>query len=235
MTDAAGAHCSSLLRARDEDRWLAAQYAPPALRRRLVALYAFQSELRRVPQAVSEPPLGEIRLQWHREALQEIRDGKPPRRQPIVEEMAAAGLADEAYEKALADAVDAAARPLYGEGFSSVDDLFAWLEKADGSFDVIAVRLAGGDKTLAAAAARAGAAFAAAREGRALAPALADQVAPRASAVWDEEKQALAAAPSSCIAAVAHLFLTRTYLKRGKRAFPIAKRLRLFTAVAFGR
>lgn len=229
----ASAHCDALLRGRDEDRWLAARYAPPPLRRRLVALYAFHSELRLIPARVSEPALGEIRVQWHRDALGEIRDGKHPRAHPIIEEVAAAGLADTAYAPWIDAAVDAAARPLYGEGFVDADDLFDWLRAADGAIDAVAVALAGGDETLCHVAQEAGAAFAAAREGRVLAPTV-DCSTP-AQALWRKAKPVLSLAPDECAPAVAHLYLTPAYLKRGNRAFPLMKRLRILSAIAVAR
>lgn len=56
-------------RARDPDRYLAALLAPRALRSDLIALAAFSGELRRVLEVVREPLMGEIRLQWWRDAL----------------------------------------------------------------------------------------------------------------------------------------------------------------------
>lgn len=233
-TDSAG-HCADLLRMRDEDRWLAVQYAPAPLKRRLIALYALHTELRRVPFVVSEPPLGEIRLQWHRDALNEIREGKTPRRHPLVEELAAAGIADDAFRPFLDDAIDAAARPLYGEGFSSEQDFFNWLQNAEGSVDALAVKISGGDDALGAAARRAGAAYAAAREGRAMAPEMAKGIVQAARRIWRKEKPALAAAPAPCAPALAHLFLTPSYLARARSPFPVVKRLRLLSAIALGR
>ncbi len=229
------AHCLSLVQARDEDRWLAARYAPPPTRDRLTALYALQSELRRVPGMVSEAPLGEIRLQWHRDALAEIRVGAEVRRHPIVEAVAQTGLAAAEFQDGLDAAIDAAARPLYAEGFSGSADLMSWLEEAEGAFDAMAIAAVSGDEDLSSAARRAGAAFAAAREGRRLAPNCWDETKAAALNLWRREAPTLRAAPAGCAPALAHLFLTPLYLKRGERPFPLAKRLRIFSVVAFGK
>ncbi len=53
----------------DPDRYLAALFAPRHARNDLFALYAFNAEIARVPDEVSEPTLDEIRLQWWRDAL----------------------------------------------------------------------------------------------------------------------------------------------------------------------
>ena len=62
--------------------------APAAARPGLFALYAFNLEMARAPWVASEPALAAIRLAWWREALDEIYDGRPPRRHAVV---AAAG------------------------------------------------------------------------------------------------------------------------------------------------
>jgi phytoene synthase len=59
----------------EPDRFLSALLAPPEARRRLIAFYAFAHVLSRVPSQVSEPMLGEIRLQWWREALDRLAGG----------------------------------------------------------------------------------------------------------------------------------------------------------------
>jgi phytoene synthase len=53
----------------DLDRYTAALFAPRACREHLFALYAFNVELASIGEQVSEPQLGEIRLQWWRNAL----------------------------------------------------------------------------------------------------------------------------------------------------------------------
>ena len=56
----------------------------------MIALYAFDDELARIPAAVTEPLLGEIRLTWWREALDEIFEGRPVRRHPATQALAEA-------------------------------------------------------------------------------------------------------------------------------------------------
>lgn len=73
-----------LVRRVDEDRWLASRFAPAPVRERLTAIYAVNYEVARTAEIVSEGALGDIRLEWWREALAEIRDGKPPRSHPAL-------------------------------------------------------------------------------------------------------------------------------------------------------
>lgn len=53
----------------DNDRYLAALYAPEAKREALLALYAFNIEIASVRDRIHEPMPGEIRLQWWRDIL----------------------------------------------------------------------------------------------------------------------------------------------------------------------
>jgi phytoene synthase len=92
-----------LVRRVDPDRWLASRFVQDtALRADVVAVYAFDHELGRAPRVASNALLGEIRLTWWREALDEIYGGRPVRRHPTAEALAAAvgrhGLAREILE-----------------------------------------------------------------------------------------------------------------------------------------
>ena len=79
-----------LVRRVDPDRWLASRFiADPAARADVIALYAFNYELARVAGGVSNALMGEIRLTWWREAMEEIAAGMPPRKHPNVEAIAA--------------------------------------------------------------------------------------------------------------------------------------------------
>jgi len=68
-------YCAQELRRLDHDRYLVGLFAPAARREDLFALFAFNLELARAPELVSEPMLGRIRLQWWRETLDTIAAG----------------------------------------------------------------------------------------------------------------------------------------------------------------
>jgi phytoene synthase len=59
----------SAARELDYDRYLAALLAPAHARDGLMALAAFHGEIARIPLTVREPGVGDIRLQWWRDAL----------------------------------------------------------------------------------------------------------------------------------------------------------------------
>ncbi len=54
----------------EPDRYIGALLAPRGVARDLLALAAFAAEVARIPAQVSDPLLGEIRLQWWRDAIQ---------------------------------------------------------------------------------------------------------------------------------------------------------------------
>lgn len=62
-------HCGELVRKHDPDRFLLSLFAPEDRREALWALYAFNYEIARTREVVTETQLGLIRLQWWRDAL----------------------------------------------------------------------------------------------------------------------------------------------------------------------
>jgi NADH dehydrogenase [ubiquinone] 1 alpha subcomplex assembly factor 6 len=89
MTDAKEdlSPCGRIVRENDPDRFFCTLFAPADRREALFALYAFNHELARVAEVVSEPMLGEIRLQWWRETLDGVA-AQTPRRHEVAEGLA---------------------------------------------------------------------------------------------------------------------------------------------------
>ena len=86
------------VRRSDLDRWLASRFIADAGRRAdVIALYALDHVLGRVPHQVSNPLMGEIRLTWWSEALDEIYGSGPVRAHPV-----ALALADAVHGRGLA-------------------------------------------------------------------------------------------------------------------------------------
>jgi 15-cis-phytoene synthase len=61
--------CAELVRSRDFSRYASTLFVPAAQRRALLALYAFNVEIFRVREQVSQPLPGEMRLQWWTDML----------------------------------------------------------------------------------------------------------------------------------------------------------------------
>jgi phytoene synthase len=86
----AGDDLDDLIRRVDPDRWLSSRFvADPALRADVIAIYAYDHELARAPRVASSALLGEIRLTWWREMLDEAFDGRPVRAHPTAQALAA--------------------------------------------------------------------------------------------------------------------------------------------------
>jgi phytoene synthase len=83
-------YCLAQVRQGDRDRYLALLFAPASARNALAAIAAFNLELARATGDVTESMLGLVRLQWWREAVEEIRAGGVVRRHQVVEALAAA-------------------------------------------------------------------------------------------------------------------------------------------------
>src|SRR5437764_85522 len=80
---------AALVRRHDRDRFQTVLFAPAARREALFALYAFNYEIARVRETVTEPMLGRIRLQWWRENIAAAFEGGALRRHPVVEPLTA--------------------------------------------------------------------------------------------------------------------------------------------------
>lgn len=137
--------CAELVRRGDEDRWRAAMAAPEAVRGGLMALYAFNLEIARAPWVASEPMLAEIRLQWWRDALDEIYGGAAPRRHEVVLPLAAA-IRELRPPRALFDeTIDARRRDLEAAPFADLAALEAHVNRTAGHVAVLAAVLLGAD------------------------------------------------------------------------------------------
>jgi len=75
--------CAAIVRRGDPDRFRALLAAPRAARSVLLPLYAFNMEVARAPWVTAEPMIAEIRLQWWRDALEEIAAGGEVRRHEV--------------------------------------------------------------------------------------------------------------------------------------------------------
>jgi len=115
-------HCEALVRDGDPDRYWATLFAPPAKRPFLFALYAFSFEIARVRDSVREAMIGEIRLQWWRDALQGETRGDV-RANPVAAALDDAIVTFRLPRQALVDLVEARVFDLYEDPMPSLNDL----------------------------------------------------------------------------------------------------------------
>lgn len=79
--------CASEVKNNDYYRYICCLFTPEILRVRLFTLYAFNNEIAKIKELVSEPMPGLIRLTWWREAIDEIYNNKPPRNHEVVKSL----------------------------------------------------------------------------------------------------------------------------------------------------
>ncbi|MGC2414613.1 MAG: phytoene/squalene synthase family protein [Stellaceae bacterium] len=80
---------AALVRRHDRDRYQTALFAPAGRREALFALYAFNYEIARVREIVTQPMLGQIRLQWWREIVAAAFAGVATRPHEVAEPLTA--------------------------------------------------------------------------------------------------------------------------------------------------
>ncbi|MCP5071958.1 MAG: squalene/phytoene synthase family protein [Rhodobacteraceae bacterium] len=76
--------CAEQVQRADPDRFLSAMTARPDQRGPLMVLYAFNLEVARAPWVTKEPLIAEMRLQWWRDAIAEVFEGREVRRHEVV-------------------------------------------------------------------------------------------------------------------------------------------------------
>ena len=116
-----------ILRAQDRDRFISTLFAPDAKRPHLEALYAFNAEICRVRDAVTEPQLGLIRLQWWRDTVEAIYEGQGASGHPVAEALAGAIAEGGLPQQALLDLVTAHEFDLFHDRMPGLTALEAYL------------------------------------------------------------------------------------------------------------
>jgi phytoene synthase len=153
------AYCAELVRRHDYDRFLTALFAPEPLRARLFALYAFNFEVAKTAETVSQPLLGQMRLAWWREALDEIYAGR--RRRHEVAVALAESIETSDLPRLLFDALlDARELDLESAPFATMAELEAYADATSGHVMRLAARVLGAGNALDAPARHAGIAYA---------------------------------------------------------------------------
>jgi len=94
-------YCAEQVRLYDHDRFMTVIFAPAAAREHLFALYAFNIELAKVREIVSEALIGQMRLQWWRDTLDRLYAGETIPHEvarPLGEAIAAGALPRAAFD-----------------------------------------------------------------------------------------------------------------------------------------
>jgi 15-cis-phytoene synthase len=114
----------ALIRRIDPDRWLSSRFIGAGeARADVVAIYAYDNELARAPRVASNSLLGEVRLTWWREALDEVFEGRPVRQHPAAQALARAVARRGLKREPLEAMIDARYRELDPEPMAEAEAL----------------------------------------------------------------------------------------------------------------
>ena len=228
------------VRKSDPDLWLASRFIPVGQGRDAVtAVYAFDHVLARVPFQVSEPLMGEIRLTWWTEVLDEIYEGRAVRAHPVALALADAVRAKDLARSPFDSMIEARMGDLAPEPFASETAAALYADMTAGAVMQAAAQALGAHANLKAAQ-YAGRAYGLAVMGHRRAiggktrlPEGLD-VRPLVHQALAEARGGLSALPLQAFPAVAYACLARRYAK-GAHMTVLEKQLRLVGATLTGR
>ncbi|MCW2243201.1 phytoene/squalene synthase family protein [Azospirillum canadense] len=107
----------------DNDRFLTCLFAPAERRESLFALYAFNLEIAKTREVVTEPMLGQMRLQFWRDGIEKVYGGAAVPKHAVMEPLAAA-VKEQGLSRALLDRlIDAREADLEDAAPASLDCL----------------------------------------------------------------------------------------------------------------
>jgi len=137
------------IRRLDPDRWLASRFiADPQNRAEVVAIYALNDELARVGETVSQPLIGEIRLAWWRDRIEDLFSGRPVPSQPTLQALAAPIAAGRLPQSLFEALIEARHLDLDESPFADAGALARYLDGTAGAVMGLAARALSSDAPL---------------------------------------------------------------------------------------
>jgi 15-cis-phytoene synthase len=133
-----------IARAADADRALATLFAPHDARADLFALFAFNAELARIADLVTEPGLGAIRLQWWREAIEKAAAGESAGH-PVADAFGAALVRRSLSRERIAALIDARTFDVGETVMPDARTLDAYLFDTTGGLFALAAKIVGAE------------------------------------------------------------------------------------------
>lgn len=134
--------CGDVVHRFDRDRLMCVTLASPEKRASLLALLAFNQEIEAIPVLVSEPMLGEIRLQWWRDVLNTLYGGGDVHH-PVAQGLAEA-IRTHALSRSLFDEyLDARGLDLNEEAPETIEDLANYLDGSAGALNQLMAEVLG--------------------------------------------------------------------------------------------
>lgn len=128
----------------DYDRWLCSLFTDAERREALFALISFNIELSRIRETVSEPMLGDIRLQWWREAISSLENAMI-KRHPVVDALHLVHHQKPLDFTLMQAMIDTRARDLDPTPMETDTDLIAYAEGTGGALQQMIARMLGAE------------------------------------------------------------------------------------------
>ena len=137
--------CARIVEKGDPDRFRTVMAAPLAARAVLFPLYALNVEVSRAPWVTQEAMIAEMRLQWWRDALEEMANGGPVRKHEVTTPLA--GLLTPAQAHLLDESAAARRWDIYKDAFEDAAHLDAYIDQTAGHLMWTACELLGATPT----------------------------------------------------------------------------------------
>lgn len=135
-------HCQDLVAKADKDRFLSCLFAPQDAQPHLFALYAFNVEIARIRDTVSEPQVGLVRQQWWLDTIDGIYADRTPDH-PVAQALVAAIAKGNLPKHALHNLIIAREFDLYDDPMPSLADLEGYLGETSSSLIQMAALILG--------------------------------------------------------------------------------------------
>jgi len=126
----------------ERDRYLSALLAPSDARDDLITIAAFAGELRRIPLMTREAAIGEIRLQWWRDALGAAGGGSSGH--PVADAVNDVARRRSLQSDLLVALVEGFSRELYEDGIRDHHEMLHYANETDGAAIRLALGVLGG-------------------------------------------------------------------------------------------
>ncbi|SEO70002.1 squalene/phytoene synthase family protein [Aquisalimonas asiatica] len=121
--------------------YYALRFSPDDQRDALVAVHAFHAEVTEIPDEVSDPGVGEVKLQWWRDEVQRLFDGTP--RHPVSQALAPAVARHDLPADAFTEMLDGTGMDLAYGGYPGFRELTVYCHRTGGSLARLLTAVAG--------------------------------------------------------------------------------------------
>ncbi len=140
-------HCREMVKISDLDRYLSTLLAPKHKHRPLLAIYAFDAEINSLANQVSEPAIGEIRLQWWRDTI-DMLYAESCNDHPVASELHLTVHQYDLPKHLFLKLIDAHQFDFYSEPMASMNELQTYCRATSGAITDLVGRVLIGDDAL---------------------------------------------------------------------------------------